>query len=198
MNIKRLVIGGFLLISVLGGCDSSPLVNNIPPSTSPETTIDVIGFKAFITYEGKPMYIIESKEAWVIEKENYVKMEDIHLSFFKENTEELAGNLTAEEGVYFFRDNPELNHHVNDIELKGNVIFQTMDGTLLKTSEVHYDNVTEKIFSRTGFEKKKVSKDQTLIIKGKSFVTDKTLRHWEDTGATMSFESHSQPDSKEP
>lgn len=198
MNIKVFVIGGFLLISILGGCDSSSIVNNTSPPTSQETGINVIEFKAFVTYEGKPRYTIESREARVIEEENYVEMEDIHLSFFKESTEELAGTLMADEGFYFFRDNPERNHHVNDIELKGNVVFQTTDGTFLKTSEVHYDDATEKIYSRSDFEKRKVSKEQTLIIKGKSFVTDKTLRHWEDTGATMTLEAHSTPDSKEP
>lgn len=172
--------------------------NNIPSPPSSETGIEIIGFKAFATFEGKPKYIIESEEARVIEKENYVEMKDIHLSFFKENTDEQAGTLTADKGIYYFRDNQKRNHKVNDIDLTGNIRFQTTDGTLLKTSEVHYDNTTEKIYSRSDFEKRKISKDQTLIIKGKSFVTDKTLRHWEDKGATMSFEAHSQQDSKEP
>jgi LPS export ABC transporter protein LptC len=198
MNIKLSIIAGFVLISALGGCDSSPMMNNTPAPTSTETGIEIIGFKAFATFEGKPRYIIESKEARVIEKDNYVEMDDIHLSFFKENTDEQAGTLTADKGIYYFRDNPERKHHTNDIELTGNVIFQTTDGTLLKTSEVHYDNITEKIYSRSDFEKRKASKDQTLVIKGKSFITDKSLRHWEDTGATMTLEAHTSTDSKEP
>ncbi|MBN1900451.1 LPS export ABC transporter periplasmic protein LptC [Candidatus Sumerlaeota bacterium] len=198
MDVRDFIIAGFLLISIAGGCDSSSVITSPPPPSIQDTGIEVTGFKAFSTYEGKPKYMIESTEARVIEKDNYVEMRDIHLTFFKENSEEIAGELKANEGIYYFRDNAEKNHHANDIELKGNVVFQTTDGTFLKTSEVLYDNATEKIISRSEFEKRKVGKDQTLIIKGKGFVTDKSLRRWEDKGATMTLEAHSSGESKEP
>ena len=155
------------------------------------------GFKAFATLEGRPQYMLEADSAVLSEKENRVELENIHLIFYKEGEKEPSGTLTAGKGDYYYRDSLDLKHQNNDIDLKGDVLFETTDGTRLKTPEAHYNAKTEKIYSNAGFEKRNQTRDQTIVVTGKSFMTDKNLERWEDTGATLSFESHPQPASTE-
>jgi len=143
-----------------------------------------------VTDEGKPEYILRADVAKLSENAGWVALKKIHLTFFKKAKEEKSGTLLADSGLYYFRDVPRRKRKRNDIDLKGNVVFHTADGTTLKTPEVHYTGESGKIYSDAGFEKRRISKEQTIIITGRSFVTDKNLRHWEDTGAQMSFESH--------
>ena len=179
-----------------GGCGSSSFLSQSPPST-PETPLQIKGFEAFVTRAGNPEYILLADEALLKEKRGIVEMKNIHLTFFKEDNNEKSGTLVAQKGIYYVNSAPSLKRRKNDVDLKGDVVFNTDDGTILKTPEVHYNSETEKIYSNAGFVKKRVGKDQTIIISGKSFITDKNLRHWEDKGAEMSFETHQGPTEKE-
>lgn len=151
------------------------------------------GFEAYVTNEGNPQYIIDSENALLKEKLYCIEMKKILLTFFKEGEKGETGTLTSDDGLYFFRDNPSMKRKKNDIDLKGHVMFNTSDGTSLKTPEVHYESASDKIYSNAGFEKRKEGGGQTIVIRGKSFVTDKNLRIWEDTGATMTFETKPTP-----
>lgn len=195
MQVRPGLISLYLTISMfLGFYGSSSVLSQPPPSPPPqESTMYIKGFKAFVTLEGRPQYLLEADMAVLAEKENRVELENIHLIFYKEGSTEPSGTLTAKKGIYYYQYSPDQNRQNNDIDLTGDVLFHTTDGTLLKTPEVHYDAKKEKIFSKAGFEKRNETRDQTIVISGKSFVTDKNLEHWEDTGAKLSFESHPQP-----
>ena len=182
----------YFIFLFLAGCGASGFLSDKPPA-SPDSTMKMKGFEAYATTEGKPQYIIDSDDALLKEKLYCIEMKKIHLTFFKEGEEGKTGTLTSDNGLYFFRDNPSMKRKKNDIDLKGHVLFNTSDGTSLKTPEVHYESASEKIYSSAGFEKRKEGGDQTIVIKGKSFVTDKNLRKWEDTGATMTVETKPTP-----
>ena len=166
----------------------------LPPQ---ESNMFIKGFKAFVTLEGYPQYILLADTAVLTEKENRAELEKIHLTFFKKGEKEPSGTLTAKKGNYYFRESTDQKQQINDIDLTGDVLFKTTDGAILKTPEVHYNAKTGKIYSNAGFEKRSETRDQTIVISGKGFVTDKNLEHWEDTGAKLSFESHPQPLSQE-
>jgi len=187
-----------IFLVLLGGYGTSRALSQ--PSSPPppqESFMTIKGFKAFVTLEGRPQYMLEADTAVLDEKENRVELDNIHLTFYKEGEKEPSGTLTAQKGDYYYRDSPFRKRQNNDIDLTGDVLFQTTDGTRLKTPEVHYNTRTEKIYSNAGFEKRSETRNQTILVTGKGFVTDKNLEHWEDTGATLSFESHPQPAAQE-
>ena len=184
------------LCLVLYGCNSSTFLPQ-EPSTTKKSVMEIKGFEAFVTQEGEPQYILKADQAQVKEEQNLVAMNHIHLTFYKEEEKQESGILVADKGQYYFRENPAKKRHRNDIDLKGNVLFKTSDGTILKTPEVHYQSKDEKIYSKAGFEKRRVTKDQVMIIKGKTFETDINMTHWKDTGAEITFETRSQENEKE-
>lgn len=155
--------------------------------------MEIHGFEAHVSLDGKPQYILRSDEALLKESQNRVDMNNIHLTFFKEGEKTQTGTLVASNGQYYYKDTPSMKRVKSDIDLRGDVNFNMTDGTSLKTPEVHYESSTQKIYSNSGFEKKRKSEGQTIIIKGKSFVTDKNLLKWEDTGAKMSMETSEEP-----
>ncbi len=194
----RHFFAALIFFILLGVCAIPYAFSQTSSSTlSTESFMMIKGFKAVATLEGQPQYTLEADSAVLSEKENNVELENIHLAFYKKGEKTASGSLTARKGNYYFRDTSDGKHTNNDIDLRGNVVFETTDGTRLKSPEVHYNAKTEKIYSNAGFEKYNESKDQTIVVTGKSFVTDKNMEHWEDTGATLSFRSHSSPDSKE-
>ena len=160
--------------------------------------MEIHGFEAHVSLDGKPQYILRSDEAFLKEAQNCVDMNNIHLTFFKEGEEIKTGTLVASDGQYYYRDNPSLKRLRSDIGLTGDINFNMTDGTSLKTPEVHYESSSQKIYSNAGFEKRRKSEEQLIVIKGKSFVTDKNLRKWEDTGASMSMETKEEPNKTPP
>ena len=191
--MKMLFVQLLIISFLVAGCSDSDFLND-KPSMQMASTMEINGFEAHVSLDGKPQYILRSDEALLKEKQSCVDMNNIHLTFFKDGEEAKTGTLVALNGQYYFKDNPALQRQKSDIDLKGNVNFNMTDGTSLKTPEVHYVSSTQKIYSNAGFEKKRKNNGQTIIIKGKVFVTDKNLRKWEDTGAKMSLETTEESD----
>jgi LPS export ABC transporter protein LptC len=178
----------FIIISLfIAGCGSSNFFSKDVPK-QPEIALEIKGFEAYVTNDGVPQYILKAESAKLREKTNCVIMDRINLTFIKEGDEKTSSTLVADSGVYYFRDNAKLKKKQSDVDLKGNIVFDLSNGTMLKTPELHYESSSEKIFSNAGFEKRMVGKEQIIIITGKSFVTDKNLLNWEDVGANLTMQ----------
>lgn len=186
MNSSLRILTLFLLTLIIAGCGQSGFLSQ-SPSSSAETTMDVKGFEAYVTEKGEPMYILQAEEARLKEKNNVVELDDIDLKFFQED-KDTSNTLTADSGSYYLRNSAEDRKNRNDIDLFGNIRLVKSDGTTLKTSRLHYDSKSEKIYSDAGFEQRKIAQNRVIVLKGKSFVTDRSMNQFEQVGGEISFE----------
>jgi len=123
--------------AVLGGCQAEEAVEPGPSGPRPDQEID--GFTLTQTREGKRIWALRARHALVFEDADRVEASGVRVDFYDEDAGELRSTLTASSGVVMRRRNA--------IEVTGDVVVTSVDGTTLTTSSLTWDERTGKIRS---------------------------------------------------
>jgi len=120
----------------LAGCGGEDEPGFGGSRTFPDQEID--GFTLTQTREGQRVWSISAKHALVYEEADRVEMMDLRVDFF-DDAGEVRSTLTANEGV--------LKRRTNDMEVLGDVVVYAVDGTILTTEKLVWDERTGKVES---------------------------------------------------
>ncbi|MFO7638032.1 MAG: LPS export ABC transporter periplasmic protein LptC [bacterium] len=109
------------------GCrESDPVVES---GARPDQIIE--GFTMHESASGERLYKLEADTAYVFERDGYVDVARLVVTFYSENGE-VHARLVADEGT--------LQSRTNDLVARGNIVVRTADSTLLRTDSLGWNN----------------------------------------------------------
>jgi len=134
----------FLAIFFLAGCSESGKKAQL--SDKSREVVTMRGFHMVQTELGVKKYEIDANEASINPRAKMIRFFNVKTRYFDKDKE--VATLKSDAGV--------IRTDTNNIDVKGNVVMTTRDGSRLETSSLSWDNVKNKI--RT--------KEYVKVIKG--------------------------------
>jgi hypothetical protein len=164
-----------LLAALGGGCSSSSSSKGEDPEAVEARTGPVLEEMVARIYNGKDMQcIVRAKKGQFNLNDKEGKLRKPTMSFY--NQGKWTGNVTADNGIMFLSDRPELTVEKNDIVLRGHIAYNDKDSTLTVPA-IRYFSRTGKLVSGGGpFERRMKTENSLVIFTGKYFETDKDLK----------------------
>ena len=149
----------------LAGCGGSPRTSATGPSGElPDQ--EVTDFVITETDQGHVQWTLYARDAAMYDAKNLVVARGVRVDFFDEKGKQ-SSELKADQG--------ELNQQTRDMTARGHVVMATAEGTRMTTSELHFDNQTQKIRS----DKLVRVERQGDVLSGTGFESDQDLHHFE-------------------
>ena len=158
---RRLVLVA-VVAAALAGCRGEEPQQ--PGSAGPRADQEIDGFTLTQTREGKKIWALRARHALVFEEEDRVEASGVRVDFYGDETE-LQSTLTAASGVVMRR--------TNAIEVQGDVVVRSTDGTTLTTDRLTWDERTGKIRSDSFVRVTKASD----VMTGSGMEADPDLRN---------------------
>lgn len=156
----------FIIVLLCCGCKSQDQQTVTPPNYDGP---DQEGWNSRITVtsNGRTSAIVKYSHMEKYSKRRETKFDGgIVVDFY--NTEgQHTSNLVAERGL--------LHEENNDVEAMDNVVVVSDSGLTIRTQQLRWDNVRQKIFSND-FVTITTAQNDTLY--GKGFQSDQNLKHW--------------------
>jgi LPS export ABC transporter protein LptC len=134
MKLAAIILASMLL--TLSGCGRDEEKGGSAAGTFPDQEID--GFTLTQTREGQRVWSISAGHALIYEDADRVEMVGLRVDFF-DDSGEVRSTLTADEGI--------LKRRTNDMEVNGNVVVYAVDGTILTTERLVWNERTGKVQS---------------------------------------------------
>lgn len=126
--------------------------------------------------------VIKAQEGKFNEKTQKLELGNVKSEFYEQG--KFVAELSAESGILFLQDSPKEGHSKNDIVAEGNVVYKNVDGSMLKTNSLLWDNKKQLLSSESEFTLERPTENGIMIVSGKRFETDKTLTKWQYYGAS--------------
>lgn len=115
----------------------------------------VVGMQQNITSAGIRVGLLKGDTALVFDDSTTVKVKNVDLTIYAEQTGAQRAHLTAKEG--------DFNQQTQFMIARGNVVLITTDGKRVETQELNYDPQTKRVWS---------TRETTLVEPGSRIVGD--------------------------
>ncbi len=132
--------------------------------SSPQADQEIQGFTLTQTQDGRRVWSLRARQALVFEESDRVEASGVTVDFYGEESS-LQSTLTARNGI--------ITRRTNAIEVEGSVVVTAVDGTVLTTDRLVWDERTGKIRSDRAV---RVTKG-TDVVTGSAMEADPDLKN---------------------
>ncbi len=178
-----IVIPIVIMLAFSTGCGEIEFLTSPPDDAEEEESLFIDDPSFFLYKSGNKDKTVTADEGRLYEDKQRLQLRKARIEYFENGN--FVAELTAEKGVLFLESVKSMNRQKHDAVLTGDVIYRNVDGAILKTQKLVWDNDKEKIFSQSRFYMEMPRGDTLIILEGKRFETDKTLSKWKDEGASI-------------
>lgn len=173
----------FIVVWGLTGCGEVEFLTTSPKMDAEVESLFVKSPQMIVYKANKKDKSIEAQEGRFYEQTQKLILTEIKAKFYEQGR--WVSEISADSATLFLQDTPKEGRARNDIILEGNVYYKNVEGAYLKTTALIWDNKREMISSGEKYELQRPVENGTLILTGKKFEADKTLKNWKDYGATI-------------
>ena len=166
LNVRRFVPA--LLVVLAAACQRATEPDSGEFQSVPADMM-VVGMQQNITASGIRVGLLRGDTAYVFDDSTTVKVRNVDLTIYAEETGAQRAHLTSREG--------DFNQQTQFMIARGNVVLVTNDGRRIETEELNYDPQSKRIWS---------TRETTLIepgsrIVGDGFEADETFTNYRIT-----------------
>ena len=172
----------FACIMVLTGCGGVEFLSSEGVEEQ-EQGLQIKGLALSMYKGGNQETVISADEGKLYEQYQRLVLYDPVIEYYEKG--KYVAEVQAFEGILYLDTLPGQTYKKNDFVLNRNVVYKNVQGAILKTDKLIWDNEKELISSESEFYMEVPRGDSLVILKGKKFETDKTLTKWKDYGASM-------------
>ena len=184
-GIRRLIAALLILAGLLSvGCGDFVFIGNDSSNSgdSSNTDFEIQGLELSISKEGKPVQDVHSSSALLRFGEGVIELKDVKVFIYDDN-QEVNGTLVADQGVLYVTDRIERSK--NDVDLLGNVHYESRDGSFFDTQQVYYFEYRSEIWASTPVKQGRVMDNQMVLIEGSEMRSDRYFRKVRTKNPTM-------------